>query len=75
MDKCTDNRTDHCDITELILKTAVTLSQTGPGSYVSAEQALLKHCKKGEIALNEQFPHFPHCFLPSWTTFCHLYKI
>ena len=30
---------------------------------------------KGEIALNEQFLLFSHCFLPFWRTFCHLYRI
>ena len=27
--------------------------------------------RKGEIARNEQFLLFPHCFLPVWRAFCH----
>ena len=30
---------------------------------------------KGEIARNEQFLLFPHCFLPVWWTFCHFHQI
>ena len=30
---------------------------------------------KGEIAHNEQFLLFPHCFLPVWITFCHFRQI
>ena len=30
---------------------------------------------KGEIARNEQFLLFPHCFLPFWRTFRHFYNI
>ena len=30
---------------------------------------------KGEIARNEQFLLFPHCFLPFWRTFCHIHQI
>ena len=30
---------------------------------------------KGEIARNEQFLLFPHCFLPVWRSSCHFYKI
>ena len=30
---------------------------------------------KGEIARIEQFLLFPHCFLPFWRIFSHLYKI
>ena len=30
---------------------------------------------KGEIARNEQFLLFPHCFLPVWITFCHFRQI
>ena len=29
----------------------------------------------GEIACNEQFLFFPHCFLPFWRTFCHFHRI
>ena len=31
--------------------------------------------RKGEIAHIEQFLLFPHCCLPVWRTFCHLYQI
>ena len=30
---------------------------------------------KGDIARNEQFLHFPQCFLPVWITFCHFRQI
>ena len=30
---------------------------------------------KVEIARNEQFLHFPQCFLPLWRTFCHFHLI
>ena len=30
---------------------------------------------KGEIARNEQFLLFPHCFLPFWRTVCHFHQI
>ena len=44
----------------------LTLSQTRPGFYMSAVYlSLLKTTwGKGEIACNEQFLLFPHCFLP-----------
>ena len=29
-------------------------------------KALGKHCTKGEIAQDEQFPLFPQCFLCNW---------
>ena len=29
---------------------------------------------KGEIAFNEQFLLFPHCFLSVWRTFFHFHK-
>ena len=31
--------------------------------------------RKVEIARNEQFLLFPHCFLPVWRTFCRLYRV
>ena len=52
-----------------------TLSQTSPGFYVSARQVFWKHRGKGDIARNEQFLHFPQCFLPIWRNFCHLQQI
>ena len=30
---------------------------------------------KGEIARNEQFLHFPQCFLPVLRAFCHFHQI
>ena len=30
---------------------------------------------KGEIAHNEQFLHFPKCFLPIWRTFCSFHQV
>ena len=30
---------------------------------------------KGEIARNEQFPHFPQCFLTIWKAFCQFPQI
>ena len=31
--------------------------------------------EKRPIAHNEQFLHFPQCFVPIWRTFCHLDQI
>ena len=42
---------------------------------MSAAQVFWKHCGKGEIARNKQFFLFPHCFLPSWSTFYHFHTI
>ena len=39
--------------------------------YVSFENKL----GKGEIARNEQFLLFLHCFLPVWRTFCHFHQL
>ena len=36
--------------------------------------SLLKTLGKGEIARNEQFLHFPQCFLPVWRTFSHFHQ-
>ena len=49
----------------------LTLSQTSPGFYMSAVQVFENTVGKGEIARNEQFLHFPPCFLPVWRAFCH----
>ena len=54
---------------------ALTFSQTSPGSYVSAEQVFENTVGKGEIARNEQFLLFPQCFLSIWRTFCHFHQI
>ena len=60
------------------------LSHPG-GSQLAIKQALGFMCPKykslentvgkGEIACNKQFLLFPHCFLPFWRTFCHIYQI
>ena len=53
----------------------LTLSQTSPGSYVSALQLFENTVRKGEIAHKEQFLLFPHCFLSVWRTFYHFQQI
>ena len=53
-----------CWIFAIYELTPLTLSQTSPGFYVSAE----------EVSHNEQFLLFPH-FLPLWRTFCNIYQI
>ena len=30
---------------------------------------------KGEIARNEQFLLYPHCFLPVWRAFCYFHQV
>ena len=45
-------------------KNLLTLSQTSPGFVCST--SLENTVGKGEIASNEQFIHFPQCFLPFW---------
>ena len=50
----------------------LTLSQTSPGLYVLDIQNTVG---KGEIARNEQFLLFQHCFLTVWRAFCHFQQI
>ena len=47
-------------VQKLLFGKELTLSQTSPGFYVSAENSVVK----GEIARYEQFLLFPQCFLP-----------
>ena len=59
-------------------KCLLTLSQAIPGFYMSAVQVFCKKKKKKtvgkrEIAHNEQFLHFPQCFLRFWRTFRHFH--
>ena len=61
-----------------------TILHTVP-SLTLSQQALVFTCLqyrslentvgKGEIAHNEQFLLFPHCFLTFWKTFIHVYQI
>ena len=44
----------------------LTLSQTGPGYYVSAVKFFEKTVEKGEIACNEQFLLFHQCLLENF---------
>ena len=61
-----------CDITEVIMKVQLTLSQTSPGlQYRSFENTV----GKGEIARDEQFLLFPQCFLTVRRTFCHFHQV
>ena len=53
------------------LQMLLTLSQTSPGFYKSLENTV----GKGEIAHNEQFLLFPHCFLTFWKTFRYGYQV
>ena len=53
----------------------ITLSQTNPGFYVSATQVLKILQEKEKIAGNEQFLHFPQCFLFFCRTFCRFPQI
>ena len=42
-----------------------------PLQYKSSENTV----RKGEIAHNKQFLHFPQCFLLVWRTFYHFHQI
>ena len=53
----------------------LTLSQTSPGFYVSAENLLKTLWGKGEIARNQQFLLFPQCFLPIWRPLCPSHQV
>ena len=53
----------------------LTLSQTSPGFYLSADKSLENTVEKGEIARDKQFLLFPQCFLHIFRTSCHLHEI
>ena len=63
------------DMTEILLKVALTHSHTMTPFDSPGNKPLENTVGKGEIAHNEQFLLFPQCFLPIWITFCHFCQI
>ena len=63
------------EITEIMSKTALALSQTSPGFYMSTVKSFENTVGKEEIANNEQFLFFLQGFLPIWRTYFHFQQV
>ena len=53
----------------------LTIFQTSSGFTWLKYKSFENTVGKGEIACDEQFLLFPHCFLPVWRTFFHFHGI
>ena len=62
-------------VTQSIGFRPLTLSHTIPGFTCLQFKSVENTVGKGEIARNEQFLHFPQCFLLFYKTFCHFHQI
>ena len=69
------NSPSKCWVPLTVRMTALTLSQTSPGFYVSAVQIFWKHCRKRRNCSLRTISPFPHSFLSVWRVSCHFQQI